>query len=132
MKSLLRPAVALLATFAFSLATVPDDVRGNLEKLVPETIRLLEAKEFATVLETLVPPDEFKKITAERPIAEFAAKFGENKAASLLAVLKAVKDRKAKVSEDGNTATFDLPEIPDVPRKTLVFAKIEGRWFIKN
>ena len=132
MKSFIRPTVALLATFTFSFAAVPDDVRQNLDKLVPETIRLLEAKEYATVLETLVPPDEFKKIIAEQPIAKFAAKFGENKAASLLAVMKAVRDKKAKVSEDGNTATFDLPEIPEVPRKTLVFAKIEGRWHIKN
>lgn len=132
MKTLIRPAVALLATFTCSLAAVPDEIRQNLDKLVPETIRLLEAKDYATVLETLVPPDEFKKIVAERPLAEFAAKFGENKAASLLAVMKAVVDQKPKVSEDGNTATFDLPENPEFPKKTLVFTKIERRWYIKN
>ena len=132
MKSLIRPAVALLATFTCSVAAVPDDVRGNLDKLVPEAIRLLEAKEFAAVLETLVPPDDFKKLTAEHPIAEFAAKFGEDKAGQLLGVLNAVKDKKPALSDDGNTATFELPENVKSPRKTLVFTKIEGRWFIKN
>ena len=44
MKSLIRSALALLATFTFSFAAVPDDVRGNLDKLVPEAVRLLEAK----------------------------------------------------------------------------------------
>ena len=132
MKPLICHTVALLATITFSFAAVPDDVRQNLGKLVPETVRLLEAKDYVTVLETLVPPDEFKKLTAEHPIAEFAAKFGESKAAALLAVLKTLKDKMPKLSDDGNTATFDLPDNPEFSRKTIVFAKIEGRWFIKN
>jgi hypothetical protein len=132
MKSLIRPAVALLATATFSVAAVPDDVRGDLDKLVPEMVRLLEAKDYASVLEALVPPDIFKQITAETPIAEFAKKFGETKAASLLAVLKTVKDKKPKLSEDGNTATFVLPENPEFPKKEIIFAKVENRWFIKN
>ena len=71
MKSLIRSAVALVAAFTFSFAAVPDDVRQDLAKLVPEIIRLLEAKEYATVLEALVPPADFKQITAETPLAEF-------------------------------------------------------------
>ena len=130
MKFFIRPAAALLATFTLSLAAVPDDVRGNLDKLVPEAVRLIEAKDFATVLDTLMPPDEFKKITAQMPLAEFAAKFGERNAASLLSALKSLKDKKPKVSEDGSKATFDLTEIPGVPRKDMVFSKIEGRWYL--
>ena len=130
MKFPIRPAAALLATFTLSLAAVPDDIRGNLDKLVPEAVRLLEAKDFATVLETLMPPDEFKKITAQMPLAEFAAKFGENNAAHLLAALKSLKDKKPKISEDGSKATFDLTEIPGVGKKDMVFTKIEGRWFL--
>jgi hypothetical protein len=134
MKSLIRSAVALLATFTLSLAAVPDEIRQNLDKLVPEAVRLLEAKDFAAALEVLVPPDEFKGITAKTPLAEFAAKFGESKAASLLAVLKAVKDQKPKLSDDGATATFDIPKgtSTEITRNTIVFARIDGRWFIKN
>ena len=132
MKSLIRPAVALLATFTCSLAAVPDDIRQNLEKLVPEAVRLIEAKDYATLLEALVPPDVFKQLTAEHPIAEFATKFGESKAASLLAVLKTLKDKKPVLSDEGSTATFDLPDNPEFPKKTIVFTKIEGRWYIKN
>ncbi|MEO6739684.1 MAG: hypothetical protein ABIP20_05490 [Chthoniobacteraceae bacterium] len=132
MKSLIRPAAALLASFTFSVAAVPADVHGDLGKLVPEMIRLLEAKDYASVLEALIPPDIFKKITAEQPIAEFAKQFGETKGASLLAVLKVVKEKKPKLSEDGNTATFDLPENPEFPKKEIIFTKVEKRWFIKN
>ncbi len=132
MNSIIRTAVALLAVLNFSVAAVPDDVRGNLDKLLPETIRLLEAKDFATLLETLVPPSDFKKITAETPIAEFAKEFGKEKATQLLEVIKSLKDKKPKLSEDGNTATFDLPENPVFPKNTIVFTKIEGRWFIQN
>ena len=132
MKSLTRIAIALLATFTFGFAAVPDDVRGNLDKLVPEAIRLIEAKEYATLLETLVPPAEFKQITAQTPLAEFAKEFGEKGAAEVLAVLKSLKDKKPKLSEDGNAATFDLSENPTFRKKEIVFAKIEGRWFIKD
>lgn len=132
MKSLLRPVIALLATFTIGVAAVPDDVRGDLGKLVPEMIKLLEAKDYAAVLESLVPPDVFKKITADHPIADFAKQFGETKAASLLAVLKVAKDKTPKLSEDGNTATYDLPENPEFPKKEIIFTKIEKRWFIKN
>ena len=132
MKSLILPAVALLATFTASLAAVPDEVRGDLGKLLPEMIRLIEAKDYGPVLETLVPPDIFKKMTADQPVEKFAKEFGETKAASLLAVLKVVKDMKPKLSEDGNTATYDLPENPAFPKKEIIFAKIEKRWFIKN
>jgi hypothetical protein len=130
MKLLLRPAVALLATFTFTFAAVPDETRKDLDKLVPEAVRLLETKEYATVLETLIPPDEFKKITAQMPLAEFASKFAERNAASLLSALKALKDKKPKLSDDGSKATFDLPEATGIPRKDMVFSKIEGRWYL--
>ena len=132
MKSLIRSAIALVAAFTFSFAAVPDDVRQDLAKLVPEIVRLLEAKEYATVLEALVPPADFKKFTAETPIAEFAKEFGKEKAGQLLEVLKSLKDKKPKLSEDGNTATFDLPENPVFPKKAIDFTKVEGRWFINN
>ena len=132
MKSLILPAVALLATFTASLAAVPDEVRGDLGKLLPEMIRLIEAKDYGPVLETLVPPDIFKKMTAEQPLDKFAKQFGETKAASLLAVLKTVNEMKPKLSEDGSTATYDLPENPAFPKKEIIFTKVEKRWFIKN
>jgi len=132
MKPLARFAVALLATFTFSLAAVPDDIRQDLDKLVPEAIRLLEAKEYVTLIETLATPEDLKKITSEGGLAKIAEEFGKQKSAGLLAVFKAIKDKKPKLSEDGNTATYTLPEIPDVPKSDIVFTKIEGRWFISN
>ncbi len=131
MKQIILPSLALMAMFTCCLAGVPDEIRQNLDKLVPETIRLLEAKEYATVLETLVPPDEFKKFIGEVPLAEAAEQFDKNAAAKLLELMKVVKDLKPKLSEDGATATFDFPEIPGFSQKTADFKKIEGMWFLK-
>ena len=111
---------------------MPDEIRQNLDKLLPEAIRLLEAKEFATLLETVVPPEEFKKLIADQSLKEFAAMFGEKKAARLLSVLKAAKDQKPKLSEDGNTAIFTLPEGADPSKGTIVFMRIDNRWYINN
>ncbi len=133
MKPILRPAVALFAMFTCCLAGVPDEIRQNLDKLVPETIRLLEAKEYATVLETLVPPDEFKKFIGEVPLAEATEQFGKNAAAKLLELMKVVKDLKPTLSEDGIVATFDIPQkTPETHKKPMVFTKIDGKWFLNN
>jgi hypothetical protein len=131
MKSIFRPVFALLASLTFSFAAVPDDVRGNLDKLIPEVIRLLEAKDFAAVLETLVPPDDFKQMTAAQPLAEFAKEFGEHNASELLKALKAIKGMKPKVSDDGGKTTYELPEGGEFPHKTMEFLRVEGRWFLK-
>ena len=57
--------------------------------------------------------------------------FGEKHAAQLLGVLKTLKDKKPKLSEDGNSATFEIPENP-VFGKVIEFTKIENRWYIKD
>jgi hypothetical protein len=132
MKSLIRAAVALLAAFTFSFAAVPDDIRQNLDKLVAETIRLIEAKEFVTVLETLFTPDALKRRTAIVPIDVVAVKWGEVIAPPFLVALKTLKDTKPKFSDDGNTATFDWPNGPESLPKFIVFIRIEGRWYIKS
>ena len=132
MKSIFRLPAVLLAALTIGFAAVPDEIRQSLDKLLPEAIRLIEAKEFVALLEAVVPPEDFRKITAEKPLPEFAARFGEEKAARLLAVLKAAKNQKPKISEDGNTAIYTLPEGADASKGTLVFMRIENRWYIKN
>lgn len=133
MKSLIRSAVALAAAFTLGFAApVPDEIRGNLDKLVPEAIRLIEAKEYVLLIETLATPDDIKNINSNGGVAKVAEEFGKENAPELLAVLKSLKDKKPKLSEDGNTATYSLEDIPDVHKKEIVFTKIEGRWYIKD
>ncbi|GDX09207.1 hypothetical protein LBMAG57_09790 [Verrucomicrobiota bacterium] len=57
MDSFIRSAIALFATFTLGYAAVPDDVRGSRDKLVPEMIRLLEAKEYEAVTATFDLPE---------------------------------------------------------------------------
>ncbi len=133
MKPILRSVLALLTIFTCCLAGVPDEVRQNLDQLVPETIRLLEANEYATVLETLVRPDEFKKFIGDGQLAEAAEQFGKNAAARLLELMKVVKDLKPTLSEDGIVATFDIPQKnSETHTKPMIFTKIDGKWFLNN
>lgn len=131
-RSFFQLLVALLATFLPALGAVPDEIRGSLEKIIPEAIRLLEAKEYGAFLETMMAPEDLAKVMEEKTFVEFAARFGEKKAASLLAILKTVKDRKPLISGDGNLATYSLPVELDAPKNMLTFERIDGRWFIRN
>jgi hypothetical protein len=132
MKSFIRFAVALLATVIVSLGGLVDETHQNLDKLVNEAIRLIEGKEYVKLMETIVSPDDLKGITSNSTIEKEAERFRRNKVASLLAVLKSLKDKTPKVSPDGNTASFDISEFPDAPDKVISFEKVQGRWFIKN
>lgn len=133
MKSLIRSAVAFVAALTLCFAApVPDEIRGNLDKLIPEAIRLIEAKEYVTLIETLATPEDIKNMNTEGGVAKVAEEFGKERAAELLAALKSLKDKKPKISEDGNTVTYSLNDVTDAHEGEIVFTKIEGRWYIKD
>jgi hypothetical protein len=131
MNAIFRLLALLLAMASPGFAEVPAEIRQDLTRLVPELVRLLEAKDYVAVLETAVPPDALKKATENRPLKEFAAEFGEKKAANLLTALKAIKDVKPQMDADGNTATFAVPDSPK-SRPQIIFKRIEKNWYIKN
>lgn len=124
---------------------VKSDPRENLETAVPEAIRLLEAKEYEVFLESFTPPVVLKKIKAgEDPrmppqittitditFEEFARRFGERKAPTLLKVLKEIKNAKPTLDDTGTKATFALNEEIN-ERKSLTFVKIKKHWYIQN
>ena len=94
MKTLSRLLGILFLANTLCQTAPPMEVFQTLEKLVTEAIQPIEAKDNVAVLETLVSPEDLKKITDKKSLAEAAAKFGERKAEGLLAVLKSVKDQK--------------------------------------
>jgi hypothetical protein len=129
------PSAALAVWFltvAGTAAPAPKaDPREKLETAITEAIRLLEAKDYATVLKHCLTPDDLKAITEKIPLDEFAKQFGEGKADRLLKVLKSIEDVKPTLDKEGKTATFKLKEEAD-GKKTISWVKIGKYWYIQE
>ena len=123
-------SILLLASTGLA-ADSKTDPREKLETAIPEGIRLLEAKDYATFLKTFVAPDDFKRITAEASLDEFVKKFSERKAADLLQALKSIKDAKPTLDPAGKKASYDLTERIGGHR-TLTFVKVDKHWYITD
>jgi len=130
---------ARLLSFLFPLVLLGHgfaaDANPNqgIDTLIALGIRQLEAKEYRTFLQTVVAPDELKKISEkEGGLDALARKFGEEKAASLLAVLKAIQSVKPALDDDGRIATFTVPEGTASPKGAIKFHRIERNWYLAN
>jgi hypothetical protein len=131
--------LSLLATFFVlfgCLANAPAqdskaDPREKLETAIPEAIRLLEAKDYAKLLKNFVKPEDFKRITEQMPLEDFAKEFGKAKADGLMAALKAIKDVKPKLEEDDKKATFVFKE-PIGGKESMIFVKVDKYWYISD
>ena len=122
--------ISVTTIFAVSLrADAAGDPREKLETALPEAIRLLEAKDYATLLKEFVAPDDFKHITENQSLEQFAKEFGEDKAAGVLKDLKSIKDKTPELSAEGNKATFARE---DANAKPIVWVKIDKYWYIAN
>jgi len=120
----------LLAVVGLAAADSKADPREKPETAVPEGIRLLEAKDYATFLTNFVPPDDLKKITAKASLDEFAKRFGENKAPQLLQVLKSIRDSKPALDPSGKKATYELKEQIE-GKKSIIWVKVDKYWYIQ-
>jgi hypothetical protein len=108
------------------------DPRQKLETAIPEAIRLLEAKEYETLLKTYIPPDELKKINEEGALPKILKGFEADKAIDLLRILKEIKDQKPTLDANGMKATFKLKETEKTGRDTITFVLIDKLWYIGN
>lgn len=129
-------AAALMLSLAVcGLATSEDkaDPREKLETIIPLGIKQLEAKDYAKFLKTFVLPEDYEQITKNVSAEEFAKKFGEDNAAKLLKILKAIKDAKPTLDKDGSEATYDIKKEDQVNGKaTIVFVKKDKFWYVRN
>lgn len=107
------------------------DPREKLETAIPEAIELLEKKKYAEMLKQFVPPEELKKITKDKKLEDFAAKFGSGHADKLLKALKQLQDVKPEFSDDKKVAEYKLKEAVGA-KDTIKFVKIEKYWYIEN
>jgi hypothetical protein len=104
---------------------------ASLDTAIPNGIKLLEAKDYKSFLKAFVPPDVHAKMTAEKGEDAFVARFADGKAEKLLSVLKAIKDKKPTMTDQGKVAVYDLAE-EIAGKKTIQFIQIGNAWYIKN
>jgi hypothetical protein len=122
--------IGMLASLtAGSKADEAADPRAKLDTAIPEAIRLLEAKEYKTMLKEFGAPDALKKILGEVSLDQFAERFAAGKADDLLKALKSIKGKKPEMSDDGNKATFTLADRNAQP---VILEKIDKCWYIAN
>lgn len=124
----------LLSAVDVTVARAEDpkpDPREKLETAIPDGIKLLTAKEFKPFIEKFVAPDDLKEITKKTTIEEFAKRFGEEKAATLLKVLENIKDTKPTFDKTETKATYTLTQTIG-NKKTITFKKVEKYWYIQN
>jgi hypothetical protein len=123
--------VAICFTAANLRAEDKPDPRENLDTTIAELTRLLEKKDYETLLRKFVAPRDLEQITTKLPFPDFAKSFGENKAETLLKVLAAVKDKSPTLSDDKAVATFEFKEAIN-GKRDIKFQKVDKLWYIKN
>jgi hypothetical protein len=114
--------------------TVPNaDPREKLSTLIPEAIRILEAKEYSIFLKNFVSPTEFRELILKTGLDQsaFARQFGDKRAPQLLLILKSLSDAKLTLDPIGMIVTYELPESVG-RRNTLSFQKIVKYWYMLN
>ena len=122
-------AFVMLSVLAVPLSAAESPERETLEKAIPYAIKLLEAKDYKAFMENFATPEDLKEITDGEPLEKAAAEWGKETGAHLLAALKKIKDLKPKLADNGNVATYPLPE-PIDGETEVVFKKVGKFWFL--
>ena len=109
-----------------------ENPRQKLETAIPHAIELMEQKKFKDFMEQFVPPKHIEMMKATGMFATIVEKFGEgDKAQRLLNVLKEIKDTPPNYNAEKTIATYKLKEAVGNKDK-IVFAKLDGYWYIEN
>jgi hypothetical protein len=104
----------------------------QLDTAIPHGIALLEASKFKEFLETFATPEDLKKMKEVTSLDELAKRFGKDRAPNVIAVLKAIKDAKPKLEDDGKKATYPIPENLAETKQSIVFIRVGTAWYIED
>jgi hypothetical protein len=111
-------------------AQAADPRREKLDTAISEAVRLLESNEYVAFLERYMAPQELERLK-ERPLQEFAQRFGEDKAPRLLRVLKMITGTTPTLDPDGTKAVYQLSD-PIEGKSSITFFKVDKYWYIAN
>jgi hypothetical protein len=126
---LLLAATPLLADPAATAPAIPKE----LLNIINTAIKLIETEKYEELITTVAHPSDVAKMKKEQDFAQVAKNFGQHKAKTLLAILKAIKNQTPTLNDDQSRASFAVAdEFEDAPKRTIDFIKVEGAWYLKN
>jgi len=112
------------------------DPQASVDTAIPYAINLLEAKEYKTLIDNYVPPEDLKKMKEVGAYEIVIQKFGEgDKPAELKEALTVALKTRPEINDEKTVYTFKVQKEEDGEVKTLrpvVFKKIEDRWYLGN
>lgn len=126
--ALLVAACSWFGTPAFAAET-PESIGKQIDVVVDEAIRMLEAKEDVAFLKRFTHPLDLKTYTAAKPVEELAIQFRAGRAEHYLLAFKGVKGKVPELFENQTLAGY-LWDTPDRRRETLMFVRYDGVWYI--
>lgn len=115
------------------VVSVPNEAdrasRDTLSGTIDEAIRMLRQRDYRTLIEELVHPQDLARFTEkEGGLAALVEEFADSdKPQQLLEMLESIRDTTPRLDERGAEATFETPR-----GKTIRFARIDGRWYLRN
>jgi hypothetical protein len=107
------------------------DPQSTIETSIDDCISLLEKKEYKTIFEKYIYPEDLKKILQDMTIDKLTLSFAEKKADRMLKGLKIARNKKIEYKENGSVGIIDLGEVESGP-KDFVFRKVKDLWYISN
>lgn len=90
---------------------------------------MLRERDYRTLIEELVHPQDLTRFTEkEGGLAALVEEFADSdKPQQLLEMLESIRDTTPQLDDQGDEATFETPR-----GKTIRFARIDGRWYLRN
>lgn len=104
--------------------------KEDLPAAIDNGIKLLEAEKSGEFLERYILPADLEKLKKSNQLDAVKEEFKKDHSADVLKVLKAVKDAKPEMSEEGELATFDVSKLEGKHPDKLHFRKIKDVWYI--
>lgn len=104
----------------------------DLSSAIKAWTTMLKEKNYETLLETAIPPDQqHEAFKSETTREKFIQSFSENKAARLLTVLESIAKAQPVYNDEKTAATFNLDAAVN-SKKTIQFERVEKRWYLVN
>jgi hypothetical protein len=122
--------VALLMSAAVG-ASEPA-AKEDLTTAIKKGIEMLEAKKTTEFIERFMIPDDLEKMKKSGHWDDIVTQFKKDHVDDVLKVLNYIKDAKPKLSDDGETATFDVEKLEGKHPKDLHFRKVKDVWYIAD
>jgi len=124
------PVVAFVLISAQPTPAQKPDPRREPATAITEMIRLMERKDYVTLLKTYARPDDLKEMLVTKTIEVVATEFAQKRAAGALEALKTASTMTPEFTADGTRATyrFDKPIGGD---SRLSLMKIGEYWYLR-